>query len=122
VGRAYWRPSTQDASAAFWPRPERPLVVVYRGSAAGSSIRYRRASLPAALRSVVPRTAQGNEKRSVFPAKTLRDWMQLLVVPFALAAGAYWLNRVQSERERRAQERKVNESFVSRTTDRRMRR
>ena len=50
------------------------------------------------------RTVPVGRGEAVFPAKTLWDWMQLLVVPLALAAGAYWLNRVQSERERRAQE------------------
>lgn len=32
-------------------------------------------------------------------AKTLWDWLELLIVPAALAAGAYWLNRSQKETE-----------------------
>jgi len=32
-------------------------------------------------------------------AKTLWDWLGLLIVPSALAAGAYWLNRSQKETE-----------------------
>lgn len=37
-------------------------------------------------------------------AKTLWDWLQLLVVPVALVIGGFWLNRTQSKNERKAQE------------------
>lgn len=36
------------------------------------------------------------------PGKTLWDWMQLLLVPFMLAIGGFWLNRIQKNREERA--------------------
>ena len=35
---------------------------------------------------------------------SLWDWLELLIVPAALAIGVFWLNRVQREREREAQE------------------
>jgi uncharacterized protein YjbI with pentapeptide repeats len=35
---------------------------------------------------------------------TLWDWLELLIVPAALAIGGFWLNRAQREREREAQE------------------
>jgi uncharacterized protein YjbI with pentapeptide repeats len=34
----------------------------------------------------------------------LWDWLELLIVPVALAIGGFWLNRVQREREREVQE------------------
>lgn len=34
----------------------------------------------------------------------LWNWLELLIVPVALAIGGFWLNRVQTERERKAQE------------------
>jgi hypothetical protein len=34
---------------------------------------------------------------------TLWDWLMLLIVPAALAIGVYWLNQLQTERERNAQ-------------------
>jgi hypothetical protein len=36
--------------------------------------------------------------------KKFWDYLELLIVPTALAVGVYWLNRVQSERERKAEE------------------
>jgi hypothetical protein len=36
--------------------------------------------------------------------KTLWDWLQLLIVPAALAVGGFWLNRAQSEREQAGQD------------------
>jgi len=38
-----------------------------------------------------------------YPKRTLWDWLELLIVPAALAIGVYWLNRRQTEREREAQ-------------------
>src|SRR5215213_125728 len=35
--------------------------------------------------------------------RALWDWLELLIVPAALAIGVYWLNRRQTEREREAQ-------------------
>lgn len=37
-----------------------------------------------------------------WPAKTLWDWMQLLLVPIILAIGGYWLNKIQRKREEKA--------------------
>ena len=33
------------------------------------------------------------------PAKTLWDWMQLLIIPAAIAVGVWWLNRLQQQRD-----------------------
>lgn len=38
------------------------------------------------------------------PAKTLWDWLQLLIVPIMLAIGGFWLNQLQKSREERATE------------------
>jgi uncharacterized protein YjbI with pentapeptide repeats len=40
-------------------------------------------------------------------SKTLWDWLQLLVVPLALAAAAFGLNELQSEREHRREDRRA---------------
>jgi hypothetical protein len=42
-------------------------------------------------------------------AKTLWDWMDLLLVPFLLALGAWLLNRSARSRERQAEERRIEE-------------
>jgi uncharacterized protein YjbI with pentapeptide repeats len=36
------------------------------------------------------------------PAKTLWDWLQLLIIPFVLAIGGFLLNRLQKDREEKA--------------------
>lgn len=41
--------------------------------------------------------------------RTLWDWLQLLVVPAALAAGGLWFTRQQAANERAAQERRMEE-------------
>jgi uncharacterized protein YjbI with pentapeptide repeats len=53
-----------------------------------------------------PGTGFGQAKvnQGVQPAKTLWDWLQLLIVPAALALGGYWLNKGQREREREAED------------------
>ena len=38
------------------------------------------------------------------PAKTLWDWMQLLIIPAILAGGAYWLNESARNREKEFEE------------------
>jgi len=45
----------------------------------------------------------GIVKGNDFPKRTLWDWLKLLIVPAALAIGVYWLNQLQTERERNAQ-------------------
>ena len=42
------------------------------------------------------------------PSKTLWDWMQLLLVPLAVAGAAGWLNWVQSAREAEREEKRAN--------------
>jgi uncharacterized protein YjbI with pentapeptide repeats len=42
------------------------------------------------------------------PSKTLWDWMQLLLVPFAVAGAAGWLNWVQSAREAEREDKRAN--------------
>jgi hypothetical protein len=44
------------------------------------------------------------EHEDVQPAKTLWDWLQLLVIPLALAALAFLLNNSQSNREQRRED------------------
>src|SRR5215472_14965092 len=41
-------------------------------------------------------------------AKTLWDWMQLLLVPLAVTGAAGWLNWVQSAREAEREDRRAN--------------
>jgi hypothetical protein len=41
------------------------------------------------------------------PAKTLWDVLQLLIVPFILAIGGFWLNRIQKDREDIATEQRI---------------
>ncbi len=56
--------------------------------------------------SYIPPTKDNNFQR----AKTLWDWMQLLLVPILLAIGGFWLNQIQKNREERsAQQRAKNE-------------
>jgi uncharacterized protein YjbI with pentapeptide repeats len=43
----------------------------------------------------------------VRPAKTLWDWLQLLLIPLALAAAAFVLNQLQSDREQRREDRRA---------------
>ncbi|CAA9448099.1 Phage pentapeptide repeat family protein (ACLAME 560) [uncultured Rubrobacteraceae bacterium] len=43
------------------------------------------------------------EPEGTMAMKTLWDWQELLLVPLALALAGWWLNRVQTERETRAQ-------------------
>jgi hypothetical protein len=58
------------------------------------------------------------------PAKTLWDWLQLLVVPLVLALAAFALNAAQSDRDRRqeetraAQERTLEEGRAARDRSR----
>ena len=49
------------------------------------------------LTSVTGPTVHQNEQYR--PAKTLWDVLQLLIVPFFLAIGAFWLNQIQKSRE-----------------------
>jgi uncharacterized protein YjbI with pentapeptide repeats len=42
------------------------------------------------------------------PSKTLWDWMQLLLVPLAVAGAASWLNWVQSAREAEREDKRAN--------------
>jgi uncharacterized protein YjbI with pentapeptide repeats len=39
-----------------------------------------------------------------YPAKTLWDWMQLLIIPIVLAIAGFWLNQIQKSREQRTTE------------------
>jgi hypothetical protein len=43
-------------------------------------------------------------KNTGFETKTLWDWMELLIIPFVLAGGAFYLNRSEKEIERKAAE------------------
>jgi uncharacterized protein YjbI with pentapeptide repeats len=45
--------------------------------------------------------------RRVRPGKTLWDWLELLLVPFALAAAAFVLNELQSKREHQREDRQA---------------
>jgi hypothetical protein len=47
---------------------------------------------------------QVGDNRDLRRAKTLWDWLQLLVVPVALAILGFWFNRVQREQELARQE------------------
>ncbi|MGI8650148.1 MAG: pentapeptide repeat-containing protein [Rubrobacter sp.] len=49
------------------------------------------------------RSVASAEDETVIPAKTLWDWLNILVVPLALAAGGVWLNKVYRDRERDAE-------------------
>jgi uncharacterized protein YjbI with pentapeptide repeats len=44
------------------------------------------------------------------PGKTLWDWMDLLIVPAALALAVYWLNEQSREREREAESRQLDQT------------
>ncbi len=41
------------------------------------------------------------------PAKTLWDWLQLLIVPLVLAIGGFWFNQIQKDREQKAAEQRA---------------
>jgi len=41
------------------------------------------------------------------PAKTLWDWLDLLIIPIVLAIGAWWLNKTEREAEREAAEKRA---------------
>src|SRR5215217_5693132 len=43
---------------------------------------------------------QARVNQGVQPAKTLWDWLQLLIIPAVLAGGGLWFNRQQQERQR----------------------
>lgn len=45
-------------------------------------------------------TVTTSGESEVYPQKTLWDWLDLLIVPFVLATGAWWLNRAEKENER----------------------
>ena len=49
----------------------------------------------------------GSDAHPPRPAKTLWDWLQLLVVPLVLALAAFALNAAQSDRDRRQEERRA---------------
>jgi uncharacterized protein YjbI with pentapeptide repeats len=49
-----------------------------------------------------------HDGETVRPPKTLWDWLQLLLVPFALAAAAFVLNQLQSDREQRREDRRAS--------------
>jgi hypothetical protein len=49
----------------------------------------------------------GSEAHPPRAAKTLWDWLQLLVVPLVLALGAFALNAAQSDRDRRQEDRRA---------------
>jgi hypothetical protein len=40
-------------------------------------------------------------------AKTLWDWLQLLIIPIMLVIGGFWLNRIQNSREQRIAEKRA---------------
>ena len=58
----------------------------------------------------------------IIPAKNLWDWLNLLIVPFAISIGIWWLNRTEKKTERElAQEkaeldRKLAEHSLQETT------
>lgn len=50
----------------------------------------------------ITRTPNGTiTVKELLLAKTLWDWMQLLIIPIALGIGGFWLNKVQKDREQR---------------------
>src|SRR6266567_8757573 len=38
------------------------------------------------------------------PGKSLWDWLQLAIIPVALAIAGFWLNRIQKDRDQKAEE------------------
>jgi len=58
----------------------------------------------------VRRAKSGDE--DVQPAKTLWDWLQLLVIPLALAGLAFVLNEAQTQREQRREDDRVKRQAV----------
>jgi hypothetical protein len=44
------------------------------------------------------------QSKSAQPAKTLRDWFQLLLIPLAPTAAALALNQLQSDREQQRED------------------
>src|SRR5260370_6630806 len=42
-----------------------------------------------------------------FARKTLWDWLQLLIIPIALAIGGFWFNQIQKDREQKATEQRA---------------
>jgi uncharacterized protein YjbI with pentapeptide repeats len=49
----------------------------------------------------------GEEGEAAQPAKRLWDWLQLLLIPLALAAAAFVLNQLQSDREHQREDRQA---------------
>src|SRR5215469_7395486 len=48
---------------------------------------------------------EASKDRELPLARTLWDWLQLLVVPIMLAIGGFWLNQIQKSREDKITER-----------------
>jgi len=61
---------------------------------------------------------QADTTHTYYPAKTLWDWLQLLIVPAVLALGAIWFTREGQKAERQATEKR--EIADSEATDRRV--
>src|SRR5438128_1123169 len=55
------------------------------------------------LGSYIPPTKGSNFQR----AKTLWDWLQLLIIPVVLAVAGFWLNQIQKSREEKTTERRA---------------
>jgi uncharacterized protein YjbI with pentapeptide repeats len=51
---------------------------------------------------LVPETSEPKQH-----AKTLWDWLQLLIIPVVLAIGGFWFNQIQKDREQQAAERRT---------------
>jgi uncharacterized protein YjbI with pentapeptide repeats len=69
-------------------------------AALGYRRRWRWTGLPAD-------PGQAEAGRPHQPAKTLWDWLQLLIVPLVLAVAAFGLNAAQADRDHRAEERQA---------------
>ena len=59
---------------------------------------YTRVSLTRTISDTLSRTEES------LPGKTLWDWMQLLIIPAVLAIGAFLLNQIQKERDKKAED------------------
>jgi uncharacterized protein YjbI with pentapeptide repeats len=84
--------------AARWPRVAVTLVAVVVAIAAIMAL-YR-----------IPGTGFGGHygpDGAWHPAKTLWDWMELLIIPLVLAGGAAWFNGMQNRRQRAAEGRRA---------------
>src|SRR5258708_7741889 len=92
----------QPKLSQTWPQKNKPLLII-----AGVSILVLLLIFTLAVlwlgwdwtgfTSATGPTLKPNEQYR--PAKTLWDVLQLLIVPFILAIGGFWLNRIQKDRE-----------------------